>query len=777
MRCVMRKKCHLYLVLILSLFLSSNFSFAQDNARIIGQILDGVTRAPIQNVNLYFEKSNLGSITNEKGNFVLENLKPGNQVLIVQHIAYAQKKINITLTTGQTKQLDILLTPKVLSFDGVVFTASRHAETIFQSQKNIEMASEEDISVRTSPNTSDAIREIPGVLVQKTTAGHGAPILRGMIGKDVLLLYNGIRLNKPTFRFGANQYMNTIDAESLDRIEVIKGPGSVMYGSDAIGGIVNMISEPPLSFEQEKGLQTTFSTRYGSADQSRIIHSGIMTNLGNLVFSSGLTWKKIGDLQAGGGIGSQTPTGYDEWNGNLKLGWKLNHQTSLDFDVLAVRQSDVPRYDKYVTGKYETYLFEPQNRYLSSLALHSRPEKIGWINSLQWNVSYQFEEEGTIQRKTGKDYITKNRNDLKTFGSFLQVNSTWLSKHVITYGYEIYWDNVARTSVREQNNSVQSQRGNFPDGSKYRSFGVFLKDNIIFRPNFDLNLGLRWSQMKISSFLDEKFGDFEDTYSDFTGTVGMSYKPETWLNIIVSYAKGFRAPNFNDAVVLKVSNAGVDAPSSGLSPEKSHNFECGFKVERSPANGSFFVFYNRIVDLIDRYLGRYQGLTFFDENGNAIQDADEFDIYQKRNVAEAYIAGFELAGEYRINSKWRLRGNTFWTYGRNVTVNEPMSRIPPFMGLFSVRREFSQKMALETFIRAAKKQDRLSARDIDDSRIDPNGTPGWWTFNLRGEYEIVHNLKLNVMVENIFDETYKEHGSGVYSPGMNVVVGLRYVGD
>ena len=773
----MKKISFINLFIFLILILSSNLTFAQKKAKIVGQILDEVTRSPIQNVNLFFEKSTSGTITNSKGTFILENLNPGKKVLIVQHIPYEQKKINVTLVSGQQKKIDLILTPNVLFFDGVVFTASRHAETIFQSQKNIAMASEEDISARTSPNTADAIREIPGVLIQKTTAGHGAPIIRGMIGKDVLLLYNGIRLNKPTFRFGANQYMNTIDAESLDRIEVIKGPGSVMYGSDAIGGIVNMISEPPLSFEQEKGWRTTFSTRYGSADQSRIVHTGVMANFDNFVLSSGITFKKIGNLKAGGDIGSQSPTGYDELNGNFKLGLRLNHRTSLDFDLIAVRQSDVPRYDKYVTGQYKTYLYQPQNRYLSSVALHSRPEKISWISSVQWNFSYQLEYEGTIQQKTGKDYFTKNRNDIKTFGSFLQVNSTWRSKHVFTYGYEIYLDKVASNSFREQSGNQVSQRGNFPDDSKYRSFGIFLNDNIIFRPNFEMNLGLRWSQMKISSFLDETFGDFDDTYGDFTGTVGLSYKPEPWLNLIVSYAKGFRAPNFNDAVVLKVSNSGVDAPSPGLFPEKSHNFEFGLKVDRPATNGSFFIFYNRIEDLIDRYLGEYQNLAFFDENGNGLREDDEFDIYQKRNVAKAYIGGFELAGEYRINTNWRLRANTFWTYGQNLTVDEPMSRIPPFMSLISIRHEFSRKISLETFVRTAGKQGRLSARDIDDSRIDPKGTPAWWIFNFRGEYEIVDNLKLNFMVENIFNKAYKEHGSGVYSPGMNIVVGLRYVGD
>lgn len=775
----LKKHCLLFcrlgfLFIILTLSANSN---AQQKARVTGQILDEVTRNPVPSVNIFFEKTRNGTISDKKGHYTIENVNPGSKMLVIQHIAYANRKISLKLTAQQIKRLDILLTPNVLPLDEIVFTAGRHAETLFQSHQNITMATEEEISQRTSSNTADAVREMPGVLVQKTTAGHGSPVVRGMIGKDVLLLYNGIRLNKPTFRFGANQYMNTIDAESLERIEVIKGPGSVMYGSDAIGGVVNMISESPLAFEQIKGLRTTISTRYGSADLSRIFHSKIINSFGRVVLSSGITLKKIGNLRAGSDIGSQSPTGYDEWNGNLKIGVRLSQQTSLDFDFLYVSQKEVPRYDKYVNGSYQTYLYDPQNRLLSSVTLISRPEKINWISSMQWNFSYQVENEGTIERKTGSELITKNRNDLTTFGSFLQINSVLPGNHVLTYGYDIYRDRVESRRTREQNGSVGSRpRGNFPDGSTYRSLGSFINDNIIFSSKFDLTFGFRWSQMVIYAPLDEQFGNFTDTYDDLTGTAGFSFKPVSWLNIIGTYAKGFRAPNFNDAVVLKVSNSGVDAPSRGLSPEKSHNFELGVKLDREKTNGSFFVFYNRLNDLIDRYLGTYNGLSFFDENENGIREPDEADIYQKRNVARAYIGGWELAGNYRFSSEWSFRGSTFWTYGKNVTVNEPMSRIPPLMVLVAIRYSPSSKYSIETFVRAAGDQNRLSSRDKDDSRIDPGGTPGWWTLNIRCGYQIIKGLKLNVTIENILDETYKEHGSGVYSPGRNFVVGLRYGG-
>ena len=750
-----------------------------NSARVIGLAIDEISQAPIADVNIYFAATTIGATSDQNGNFIIENAPPGQRLLLVSHIGYQPKSIQLKLGVGETKNIKIMLTPKILNLNEVISTASRHVETVFKSQLNVAIAAREKIIIRTSPNTADALREVPGVLVQKTTAGHGAPVIRGMIGKDVLLLYNGIRLNKPTFRFGANQYMNTINAESLDRIEVTKGPGSVMYGSDAIGGVVNMISESTQSGEPGTGSHFSIASRLGTADQSRVMNAAFGSRIGRLSIAGGVGLKKIGDLTAGKTIGKQIPTGYDEWNANFRLGAPINSQTSIDVDVLTVQQDKVPRFDKYVTkeflpGDYETYLYDPQNRYLASVSLRSQPLNLSWINSIKWNISYQFEEEGAVERKTGSSAITKNRNDLTTIGSYLQINSVWRNLHVLSYGYEWYWDRLKSSRTQQKNGIISSQRGDYPDGSEYRSLGLFLNDNLVFNSRIDVNLGFRWSRVALSSLLEHPFGKFEDEYSDLTGTIGLSYKPKLWLNVIARYAKGFRAPNFNDTVVLKVSNAGVDAPSPGLLPEKSHNFEIGMKLNKEKLTGALFLFYNRVLDLIDRYRGTYNGLDFYDENGNGIRDPGEADIFQKRNVARGYITGWEIDGKFQFSEQWSVRGFAFWTYGQDQTFNEPLSRIPPLMGMAAIQYLPLKKLSLETFVRAATKQHRLSSRDKDDNRIPLGGTPGWSTLNFRLAWKIRSQLRLNLTLENIFDETYKEHGSGVYSPGRNFVIGMKY---
>jgi outer membrane receptor protein involved in Fe transport len=742
--------------------------------RLEGVVLDGMTFRPLADVSVYLEEIGTGTTTDGQGRFVLSLRKDGTFSLVIRHVGYRVYRREIRLRSGEVRKLKVLLEPRVLQLEGVVLTASRMAESVFQTQKDVSIASLPQILSRTSPNTADAIREVPGVLVQKTTAGHGSPILRGLIGKHVLLLYNGIRLNKPTFRFGANQYMNTIPVEALQKIEVVKGPGSVMYGSDAMGGIVHMMTgflqpEP----QSPPSLAPALMVRFGSADRSQTVHLGLRKLGERSGLRYGLTLKRFGDLRAGKEVGAQVPTGYREWNSFLRWDVFMRPDLTLSFDALAVQQSGVPRYDKYVTGQYSTYLYDPQNRYLAAVSLEYRPA-FRWVDQIRWNLSFQLEEEGRIQQKAGRTALTRVRNTLRTWGSSVQLKSILGNRHILTWGYEAYFDRVRSQKKKREGELVRTVRPDFPDGATYRSVGLFVSDHVLLGHRMDMTFGMRWSSIWLDARLETPWGHFNERYADVTGSFGWSYRVLPWMNLLFTYSSGFRAPNFNDTVVLKVSNAGMDAPSPNLVPEKSHNVELGVRVDREPFSARFFLFFNRLINLIDRYPGSYRGLPFFDENSNGIRDEGEPLIFQKRNVAQAYIWGWEFQFGWRFLPGWQAEGFAFYTFGQNVTYREPMSRIPPLMGRLSVQYRSSSRWMAELFLRGAIRQSRLSTRDKLDSRIPEGGTPGWITINFRLMARIAKETEVRVVLENLLDETYKEHGSGVYSPGRGIVLTFTY---
>lgn len=744
---------------------------AQDSGRIEGIVRDSADGSLLIAVNVFLKEMRVGSFTDRDGRFRIIDLPALEDILVISHIGHKTLEIPIRLSAGETRKLEISMELQTLEAGSSTVTASRRTESEFRSQKAVTITDGNAISRRPAGSTADALREQTGILVQKTTAGHGAPIIRGLLGNDILLLYNGVRLNKPTIRFGGNQYMNTVDAEALSRIEVVRGPGSVLYGSDAVGGVVNLITTPPAFTDGEKSWRPLLHTRYTSADQGRSLHLGLERHGPILTARLGVTTRSFGNLDPGGEIALQDPTGYDELSAHLITSMRLSPRQTLRLDLIRVSQSEVPRYDQYISGAYETYIYDPQDRFLGMLQYEIR-QPFPWLSSIEWNISWQREHEGRIQQRSGSEKLRNDDDIITTAGTFIQATSLLAARHAVRWGLEYYRDKVHSTRLETEAGITEETRGAFPDPSHYSSLGVFLSDDITLSTRTDISIGIRSSRMHLESPLGETFGNYEDTFHNVTGNLGFSHHLWPGFNLVGSLSRGFRAPNFNDTVVLKATNSGVDAPSPGLKPEVSTNGELGAKIEWNSSDIELWVYYTGLKDLIDRRRGTYLNLPFFDEDGDGIQDPDELPIYVKENVQKALIRGVEFQARWPLSESLKLRTNAFYTYGENMTSGEPMSRIPPLMGLAGI--EWTRNgTSLELYFRAASDQRRLSARDIDDTRIDPGGTPGWSDWNLRGRRSF-GSFDLSVTLGNLFDHAYKEHGSGVYNPGRHIVIAVGW---
>ncbi len=740
------------------------------SATIEGRVIDAVSNEVVAEANIRIIGADIHTAADDQGEFTVA-VPDGDHTLLVTHVAYRPTRQHVSAIDGEKIRITILLEPAAIPVSGVTVTASRSEEDVFSTPTPVSVTTDEEFGGKNFASTADLLKEEPGVLVQKTTHGHGTPILRGQIGKDVLLLFNGIRLNNSTFRSGGNQYMNTIDQESLEKIEVVRGPSSVLYGSDALGGAVNMITARlPLS---ESGMNrwADFSLHYSSADIGRSANLSSFVASEEIAVNMGGTYKRIGDLRAGEPKGRQDPTGWTEFSLNGRAEYSPNERHHLNLSLMTVRQDDVPRYDKYESGDFEAYIYDPQNRDLVSAGYEMTP-KSGLVKRVKIDLSYQAELEGKTTRKTGSETTSLSENDLTKRGGLLQIDISPAETHSMTAGFETYFERLATEAYDINDGERTVERPEYPNGSRYTSGGVFIQDRFTLLPRLSVTTGARYSYFKAKSDLEQPFGYFEQDYSDFTGALSMSFKPDDNVNLIAGVSRGFRAPNLNDLVVLKYSSSGVDAPSTSLDPEETINIELGAKLKGNRFRGELFVYQTRLRNLIDRRPGTYNGLTFFDENSNGIKDAGEFDIYQNRNVGEGRIIGFETAGSAWITGSAQVRGNLFWTWGENETVDEPLSRIPPLMGMTAIRYYTDDNRWIEFFVRAAGSQRRLSQRDIDDTRIPEDGTPSWATVNLRFETSF-HPFTLNITAENILDASYREHGSGIHAPGRNILVSLR----
>jgi outer membrane receptor protein involved in Fe transport len=748
----------------------------QASSSIRGKIINDRTRQPIPSATIQLTPGNTKTTSDQDGNFSFEKLKPGNYLLAVSHVSFYSQVRQVTLPDESSVMIEFSMQSTSHTLPGIVVTPSRMSQSQFRTIQNATATSSEKFGEKQFSTTAELIRGEPGVLIQKTTHGHGSPIIRGLIGKYVLLLYDGIRLNKPTFRFGANQYLNTVNAKTLGGIEVTRGPSSVIYGSDAIGGVINLIPMRLPNGLSKPKIDYKFSGEYSSIDNGSSYNIQLMASAPKLAATYSFSYKDIGHLDGGGDIDKQIPTGWTENAHTAQITFKANGWLILKNSLQIVKQNKVPRYDKYVSGDFVQYVYDPQDRDLGILKLTALKRSPLW-DAIETAFSYQRDSEGRTTQKAGSNEITNSIDRLTTWGGYIQFSRNISFKHTLIYGGDYYRHRIKSSAVETINSTNTPSAPTYPDDSYYRSVGIFVQNEYTPNDYINISAGIRYSNETINSVLvqpeENPYGEYSPQFDDLSGSLAISYLIDPSVNLIGRWSRGFRAPNFNDALALKYSSSGYDAPSFNLKPEISNSYELGIKLSASRITGTVFLYYNQLTNLIDRQPGTYNGLEFFDENNNGIFDDGEPPIFQKFNIDRAYIHGCEYESHIRLSSLLAIRNNLTWTYGQNQTKDEPLSRIPPLMGMIALKLNFNSNLWWELKTQFAGAQRRLSQRDIDDTRIESGGTPGWITLNSFAQYKI-HGFTISAIIHNILDKKYKTHGSGIYSPGRGIVISLIY---
>lgn len=673
--------------------------------------------------------------------------------------------------------LTILLLPAsaglAAEMDEMVVTATRVEEQIFSIPQAVTRMDRREIEEGIYRGTPDALAQQPGIMVQKTAQGQGSPFIRGLTGKHVLILVDGVRLNNSTFRFGPNQYLATIDPASIDHMEIVRGPASVLYGSDALGGVINIITRKRQDFSHDRDNNGDVNLVYGSADNEKTYRAAIEGNVSSFGFWGGGDYRDFGDLEGGGDVGTQQHTGYDEYHANAALSYKLAGQGRMDLTIQQTRQNNVPRTDKFIYSN-ESQVFDPQER--TAVAGHFLQTNPGLVfaDRVQASLSYQLQKEYLESQKFGSDLVKNNEDEVHTAGLTAQADLLAGERHLLTYGLEYYRDQVDSSRFDTEAGVTTSKTGSFPDNSRYYTSGVFLQDEYQLTNATSVVAGLRYSNFRVKSELED-FGTLNETFDDWTGSLRFTTAIMPQWRLFGGIARGFRAPNLDDLVVLKSTNEGVDVPSPNLDSEESINYELGLKLNSSRWQGTVVAYYSDYSDLIERGPGTYQGLTYIDDNGNGVQDEGEDNVVQKFNVGDAYIWGLELDTRVVLDPVWTVFGNITYAYGKDQMLDEPLSRIPPARLLLGVRRQVpGESWWVEPYTEVVADQRRVSSRDESDPRIGSRGTAGYATLNVRGGWEISQQHALQLALNNIADRAYKVHGSGVYGPGRELKVSYRY---
>ena len=749
---IQNKKYHfVYLVLII-FFLSFDTINAQ---QVSGTVFDQNTMEPLGGVHIVTTNDKNGSYSDEKGFFSIE-LSSTDQIKI-SHIGYLSQNLIIE---DPNKEVIIYLQSSTTMLNDVEIGITKNKLFNYSQSASISVLKESEIADNVSRSMAEATMNVPGVWMQKTNHGGGSPFVRGLTGNYVLLLVDGIRMNNSTFRYGPNQYFNTISPFSVKTMEVLRGAGSTLYGSDAIGGTININTLDPL-FDSEKKIGGSIGGQMMSHDMEYTGNVELNGNFGNFAFITNGSIRNFGDSYAGNGIGYQRPSGYSEKDFMFKGAWQFKNSSKLTASYQWLRQDDVPRYDKVAQKGYEYYNFTLQQRQLAYLRFDKKWNDSA-LESFQITYSFQQSNEERDTKKNDNVFNKNERDDIVTNGLTAQLDALIFKRIEMVSGFDLYYDHInsSRASENTETGVIEpASRGLYPDGSTALTTG-FYNTYLYNLDHWLFQAGWRYNYSK-NNAEDELFGNLDQSSSSLVWNASANYK---WnkSRFYASLNTAFRSPNISDITSFGDFDYGVEVPAPDLRSERSTNYELGYKFENKRMYFNTAVFYTQIEDLIARVRSEHNGDPEFGGE----------DVYKKDNVGEAYVKGVELEFYTKLFKNFSLRSSVTYTYGKNISKNEPFRRIPPLFGDLSLR--YDHKIffiTLQTL--AANEQDRLSSGDIDDHRIPDGGTPGWFVANIKSGVSW-KMIQVHVAFNNIFNEAYRMHGSGVDGLGRHLALSIKY---
>lgn len=667
----------------------------------------------------------------------------------------------------------------------IVITATRSPHESFSVPYAAFLIDEEDVSRRLPRTVPDALRETPGIMIQKTAHGQGSPFLRGLTGFRTLFLVDGIRLNNSTFRDGPNQYWGTVDPLTIDTLDVVLGPSSVLYGSDALGGTVNARTRVRDSWAPGAHCDERLFIRYATAEDAVVARAEVSGNVDSRFgWLLGISPKEFGDLRGGEKVGRQPYTGYHERDGDLKLTWSPRENLEWTLAVQHVSQTRAPRTHatKYAKSWHGTAVgtdrkrdFD-QTRDLVYLQCRWEPED-AFVDRTAFSLSYhrQSETENQIRSNRTRTY---QGVDVGTLGLSAQLDSpTAIGR--LTYGLEYARDGVD-SFRRDYKNTGRIDkvrpRGPVADDASYDLLGLYLQDAIEFSDRWEGILGARftWARARAGDVDPDPSDativrDISESWTNVVGNARLTYHAGEHWNLYAGVAQGFRAPNLSDLTRFDTALSGeTEVPVDDLDPEQVIAYEIGTKARYETVEGVLSWSYMTLDDFILRY-----------------RPDPTVAVVRKKNFGEGYAHSVEAAVRWRFRPQWALSAGLGWTDNRirqfdptqgNRERRLPIQMMPPLTATLGVRWSTENgKGWIEEITSFADAQDRYGGLDkVNPQRVPPGGLPSVTTFTLRGGYRLRENLGATLSIENLTNRDTRTMGSGVNEAGTNVIVGVDW---
>ncbi len=800
------------LLLLFLLFISTHVSGQ------VVQVVDQKTNQPIEDVAIFNLEKTSAVVTNIDGKANIDGFSD-ESIITFQHPAYQEYVISKSNLNSDI----IKLVERVIKMKDVVVSANKWEQEADEIPNKIVSISANEIAFNNPQTSADMLSQSGQVFMQKSQFGGGSPKLRGFAANSVLIVVDGVRMNNAIFRGGNLQNVINIDPNALAGAEVILGPGSVIYGSDALGGVMDFhVKDPKFSLDRSLRKSATLFGRYSSATNEKTTHASFGIGGKKLSWFSSFTYSDFEDLKTGkhrpdgyDNFGkkfflvekdfngndvvvvnphpnTQSPSGFESWSTIQKLGLKLHEDVKLNYSFYLSNTSNIPRYDRLVevddngVPNDAEWYYGPQKWMMNSLKLtYNRPAT--FFDQAKLIVAKQDYKESRNDRGFG-DYRLRTRTEEVGIWSVNIDFDKQLSHGNLFYGFEFLHNDVKSSAVRvnQVTGELTFPATRYPDGgSDYLSYAGYVNHKWDLGSNFILNTGLRFSQVNIeasitdNSGLNFPFDQFELDNNAFNGSIGLVYNPNEKVKINVAAASGFRSPNIDDVgKVFDFSDGEVQVPNVNLTPEYTYNVEAGIEAKLSDnIEVGATLFYTWLDNAIVR-----QDFTF-NGSDSIVFDGELSKVVALQNTGEANIYGYSFEIEALLSPQWAVDATITNTFGRDLTNDQPLRHTTPLFGKISllyqknkIRGEFYSEFngaRLREDIPESEIVDKPHLYAIHNTDAAKDGSPAWYTLNWKMSYQVSPNVSISGGIENLLDKHYRTYSSGISAPGRNFIVSIK----
>lgn len=709
----------------------------------------------------------------------------------------------------------IVDTIKPIKLDEVELRSERYSKSNLKTSQTIETISKKEIEFQNYQNTADLLTNSGTLAVQKSQQGGGSPIIRGFEANRILLLVDGIRMNNLIFRAGHLQNVITVDENMLSKVDVLFGPSSTVFGSDAMGGAINLQTKMPLLFSENNN--RTFSgnalTRYSSSNNEKSGYFDFNFSEKKWVSLTAVSFNDFGDLRMGSAKNGSNPyfgerpfyvetinnvdvlvqnsnkliqkfTAYKQYNLMQKFVFQQNSSTQHSLNFQLSTTSDVPRYDRLTdptaTGlKFARWDYGPQKRLLAAYKLTK--DKAFLNSDLSLGLNYQNVEESRITRKFNNDNTKSQVEKVSVYAVNADLK-TKIGKGDLLYGAEIFYDNLnsSATNSNRITGLVSTTDTRYPNGknSTFRS-DVFATFNAAISDKTNYNIGARAGFVTLNSTITDNsifnlpFSSIKQNNFTYSGAVGIVNNNKN-ARIAINLASAYRIPNIDDIAKVFESGAGVlIVPNKDLKPEKSVTADLSVKLwEGKRVQFDNTIYYTRLFDAIvtDNFL--FNGSSTINYEGQTSA------VFANQNKGIATITGITSTIKLTITKPLQFYGTFNFTKGRvkDGSGTLPLDHIPPFYGKTGLKYE-NKIVNFDFYMLYSGKKDIkdyfLNGED-NEQYAPADGMPGWKTFNLKGSVSLLNSVTLFSGIENILDTQYRTFASGMNASGRNVYFGAKY---